>query len=70
MDLEKIIKTALAHYKKVIFCIIFYLIALNLIRFGFFATLFIVAFSFIGYKLGDEKHLRKIKKLIRSKLEE
>lgn len=70
MDLEYLIKKVMSYVKKLSYCLIAYLIGLNIIRYGLLKTIFIIILVFIAYQLSDERKIAKIKKIIRKKLED
>ena len=70
MDLELLIKLLVKYSRKIVFCVIFYLIGLNIVRYGFLKTLFIFILVLIGYKLSEDNFVSKIKAFIRKKLED
>lgn len=70
MDLELLIKLLVKYSRKIVFCVVFYLIGLNIVRYGFLKTLFIFILVLIGYKLSEDNFVSKIKAFIRKKLED
>ncbi len=70
MDLELLIKLLVKYSRKIVFCVLFYLIGLNIVRYGFLKTLFIFILVLIGYKLSEDNFVSKIKAFIRKKLED
>lgn len=70
MDLELLIKLLVKYSRKIVFCVAFYLIGLNIVRYGFLKTLFIFILVLIGYKLSEDNFVSKIKAFIRKKLED
>lgn len=68
--LEELIERFIFNFKRYLGCLIAFVIAILLLEYGFFKTVFVVAVSFIGFKLGDEKIAKKVKNKIIDRLKD
>lgn len=69
MDLEKIIERIILNYKKYLFGIIAFILAILLVKVGFWTTIFALIVGFCGYKLGDREVREKLRDEILKRLE-
>ncbi|MCJ8341810.1 MAG: DUF2273 domain-containing protein [Cetobacterium sp.] len=68
--LEELIEKFIYNFKKYVGCLIGFVIAILLLEYGFFKTVFVVVVSYIGFKLGDEKISKILKKKIIERLKD
>ncbi|MGL4307792.1 DUF2273 domain-containing protein [Cetobacterium sp. SF1] len=68
--LEDLIEKFIYTFRKYIGCVIGFVIAILLLEYGIIKTIFVVAVSYIGFKLGDKKISEKLKKKIIEKLKD
>ncbi|MDO4589552.1 MAG: DUF2273 domain-containing protein [Fusobacterium sp.] len=68
--LEKILVALVNNWKKYLGCFLGFVLGVLLVEYGALKTLFIVILSIIGYKLGDIKIKKQVKKFILEKIKE
>lgn len=68
--LEKILVALVNNWKKYLGCFLGFVLGVLLVEYGALKTLFIVILSIIGYKLGDIKIKKQVKKFILEKVKE
>ena len=68
--LEDMIVSLIENRKKYFGTIIGFITAVLLVEYGIISTIFILAVTYLGYRIGDSKVLKKIKKKIIEKLQD
>ncbi|MFR1675833.1 MAG: DUF2273 domain-containing protein [Fusobacterium sp.] len=68
--LERLLVALINNWKKYLGCFLGFVLGVLLVEYGMLKTLFIIALSIIGYKLGDITITKKIKKFILEKMKE
>ena len=68
--LEEMIVSLIENRKKYFGAVIGFITAVLLVEYGIISTIFILAVTYLGYRTGDSKVLKKIKKKIIEKLQD
>lgn len=68
--LEKVLIALVNNWKKYLGCFLGFVLGVLLVEYGALKTLFIIVLSIIGYKLGDIKLKKQLKKFILEKIKE
>lgn len=68
--LEDFIVSFIENRKKIFGAVIGFIIALLLVTYGVISTIFILIVTYIGYKLGDNTIIKKIKRKIIERLQD
>ncbi len=68
--LEDFIVSFIENRKKILGAVIGFIIALLLVTYGVISTIFILIVTYIGYKLGDNTIIKKIKRKIIERLQD
>lgn len=68
--LEKVLIALVNNWKRYLGCFLGFVLGVLLVEYGALKTLFIIVLSIIGYKLGDIKLKKQLKKFILEKIKE
>ena len=68
--LEEMIVSFIENRKKIYGAVIGFITAILLVEYGVLSTIFILFVTYLGYRIGDNKVLKKIKKKIIERLQD